>query len=252
MWVLIVEPNSRGNAVGDELRASQAIDAQVVADDEALLTRGQQVKEHGELCAEVAAAELLEATEQVTDAVEVSHRAVQIAASALGVRDIPSIRWENLMKPTMPHIDRIREKVRLELATQQQLATQLGILHLPALEALPSPHAPLVTPAGLMPSTEYIDPRGMPNFAGSTLMTPDIAESSDESTSRRSRLLTMSLALAAAAATAIMAWLLIGHDAFSAADPASLEHSTTWSPPVANRTTEPLLEVEPLIEVGPK
>jgi len=107
LWALIVGPNSRGNALGDELRASTAIDEKVVEDNNRLVTLGKQASEHGEHCTDTVHAELIEAAEHITDDLETGHRSLQVA-SVLGVTDVPAIRPDNLVKPTMPHIDRIR------------------------------------------------------------------------------------------------------------------------------------------------
>ncbi len=169
LWALIVEPNSRGNALGDELRASAAIDAKAVAEDDALKAQGLQAKEYGDQCAEIVEAELLEAQERVIDSLEVSHRALQVASAVLGVPKVPAVRQENLMLPTMPHIERIEKKVGTELEMQGALAGKLGVEELPALEDLPSPVIALTNPPDVAPGIEHVDPRGLRTFAGSTL-----------------------------------------------------------------------------------
>jgi len=209
LWALVVEPNSRGNALGDELRASTEIDARAVARDEELVAQGKQVQEHAELCAETVEAELLEANECVTDALEVSHRALQIASGVLGVGTVPAVRSENLVKPTMPHVDRVQSRARSELALQRELGTQLGVQHLPELEALPSPHVALTNPADIPPGTDHVDPRGLPAFAGSTLAgTPaqPVGEVPEQRRPRRMRLLLVLLVVVLVAA---LVWLLL-------------------------------------------
>jgi hypothetical protein len=199
------------------------------------------------MCAETVQAELLEAHEQVTDVLEVSHRSLQVATAVLGVPNVPAVRPENLMRPTMPHIERIETKVGTEVAIQRELATQLGIEHMPRLEELPSPHEPFGNPAEVAAGTDHFDPRGLPSFATSTLSSavPGAGEpAAPRHWLRRVLLILLVLAMLSAA----LVWFLIGRGVSSlAAAPASA--STPASPPA---TTGSLVTAHPARPAGIK
>lgn len=52
LWALIVEPNSRGNALGDQLHAAAALDTHIVTENSQLVNDGRHIREHSEMCAE--------------------------------------------------------------------------------------------------------------------------------------------------------------------------------------------------------
>lgn len=250
LWALIVEPNSRGNALGDQLRASAGLDAQTVAENDRLLAEGRQIKEHGEMCAEVVQAELLEAHERVTDVLEMSHRALQVATAALGVPDVPTVRPENLMRPTMPHIERIEAKAGTEIAAQREMATQLGIEHMPALEALPSPHHPFGDPADVAAGTDHFDPRGLPSFPGSTL--GGYADGGEPPAPRHRLRRVLLILLVIASLAAALVWFLVsrGVSSLAAVAPAPIPSGSTTSGATAAAPTATLVAAHPSPPAG--
>jgi hypothetical protein len=200
LWALVVEPNSRGNTLGDHLRAGTALDADSSREDARLLAEGKQAENDGREHAAIAHAALTEAQEQITKLLEVAHRGRQIAHIALGVSDMGLVRDANLLRPSMPHYDRIQSRIGIELDRQAELVPELERAALPALTSTGTPHAIYAEPHYLPPDIHYVDPAALPRYPSSTLATADPLSTptahSSPSDMRRVRWIALLIALA--------------------------------------------------------
>jgi hypothetical protein len=178
LWALVVEPNSLGNTLGDHLRAGRTIDAESTGKDEILIAEGRHAYIEGREYADVAHVALLEADEQITEALKVTHRGLQIAHTTLGLADVGEIRGTNLLSPSMPHRGRIHGNVVTELERQETLAKDLELDPdvLGVLDPLGSPHAIYAAPPKMPPEREFVDPAAMPAYPESTLSINDNPE----------------------------------------------------------------------------
>jgi hypothetical protein len=208
LFALVVEPASRGDLLGEEIRAGTAIDNATMADDHRLAAEEEQHRQIGDDCIDVAEAELTGARDMLSDALEVGRRGQQLGAAVLGVDTVPAIRSENLVMPTTPHADRIAERLRVECEIHIKLVGEIGKQYMPALAPLPSSHDVYLDVPELSPDGAY-HPEAAPVTSTSTLGAYVPLELADaEYPHRRWGKLVALLLLAVVIAAA--AWYLLG------------------------------------------
>jgi hypothetical protein len=230
LFALVVEPASGGNQLGDELRAARQIDNAAMAMNDELAAAEVSEKQQGDICIEAGEGHLVQANDVMTEALERSHRGLQLASAVLEVGDVPGVRRENVMKPTLPQLNRVQARLATENATHVELAKALGIEYLPAHIELPSSHAPTMTPPEVAVDPDHYAGT-MPNFPASTLgsmvLEDQVEDDRGRSENHRWRGVAMLVALVMLVAVAI--WYITRHGAAGAfgATPTSISMPTT-------------------------
>jgi hypothetical protein len=225
LFALVVEPASRGDLLGEEIRAGTAIDNATIADDRRLTAEEEQERQIGDDCIDMAEAELTEARDMLNDALEVGLRGQQLGAAVLGVDTVPAIRSENLVTPTTPHADRITERLGVEYEIHSELIGEIGKQYMPALAPLPSSHDVYLDVPQLSPDGAH-HPEAAPVTPTSTLgaFVPLKVEDAGRPHRRWGKLVAL---LLLAAIIAAAAWYLLGHNtAYAASAPRALPTAT--------------------------
>jgi hypothetical protein len=169
LWALVVEPYSRGNALGDHLHSQLAVDAETVELDEQFVNDGREAAQEALRHAEAARAALMSADQEFTELAEIGHRALQIAHAALGVPTVGVVRPENLIHQPFPHRDRIGRAVQQQEARTADASARLEQPSLTPIEAADSPHSVYETPPAVVPDLAFVAPETLAPYADSTL-----------------------------------------------------------------------------------
>ena len=204
LWALVVEPYSRGNALGDHLRSQEAVDRDTTERDEELLIAGREAAQEARQRADEGLAALMSADQEIADMATVGHRALQIAHSALGVATVGAIRPENMIAQPFPHRDRIEIGINTELDRTARGLSALEACELSPLDPLDSPHLVYETPPTVVPDLGFVAPGTMAPYADSTLGFDESPVEPDDSPSRGRRI----------AVAAAIAALVVGGAAF--------------------------------------
>lgn len=215
LWALVVEPYSRGNALGDHLRSQLAVDAESVALDEGYLKEGREAAQDARRHAEAAQTALLSADQEFAELAEIGHRGLQIAHAALGVPTVGAVRAENMISQPFPHRDRVGHSVQAQQTRAEQDLARLEQPVLAPIEAADSPHTVYAAPPAVVPDLAFVAPETLAPYADSTLGFDDIDE--DEPPRRGRRALLASAAVAVVLAAAAGWYLLAQPDPVAAA-----------------------------------
>ena len=169
LWALVVEPYSRGNALGDHLRSQQEVDRETDQRDVDLRDEGLAAAQAGRRHADAARSALMSVDEEFAEVAEQGHRAMQIASVVLGVDDLGAVRETNLTDQAFPHRDRIERAVGAELRRLEQAAEALERCQLPSHEIHDSPHMVYADPPSVLPDIAFVPPATMPSYPRTTL-----------------------------------------------------------------------------------
>ena len=204
LWALVVEPYSRGNALGDHLRSQEAVDRDTTERGAELLKAGREAAQEARQRADEGRAALMSADQEIADMATIGYRGLQIAHSALGVATIGVIRTENMMAQPFPHRDRIETGINTELDRTARGLSALEACELSPLDPLDSPHLVYETPPTVVPDLGFVIPGTMAPYADSTLGFDESPSAPGDSPSRGRRI----------AVAATIAALLVGGAAF--------------------------------------
>ena len=175
LWALVVEPYSRGNALGVHLNGQEDVDQETVEMDREILERGRTAAVDARRNADLARSALVSADGDVEQMKELGHRGLQIAHAALGVPEVGTVREVNLRAETFPHRDRIAATVSAESARTSVAAAELETYNLPPLVAIDSPHLVYEVPADREPDLGFVVPTSIASYPESTLLDPEAA-----------------------------------------------------------------------------
>ena len=170
LWALIVEPYSRGNALGDHLRSQQAVDNRdgrarrgAAGPGPGRGGRGPHAGRGRPGRADVGA------TRKSPKRPSSAHRGLQIAHAALGIATIGHVRAENLIAQPFPHRDRIGRAIAAEELRTDLAAEALTGCAFPPIDTADSPHAVYATPPTVVPDLAFVNPGTLAPYAESTL-----------------------------------------------------------------------------------
>ncbi|MEU2033258.1 hypothetical protein [Nocardia amamiensis] len=184
-WTLVVEPNSRGNILGDYLREAKRIDDESVTKDRQLLSDAQQAAQAGPKYVETVKGVLLEAEEEVAAALDVVHRGFQIAYVTLGVDTMGNVRPENLVRPSERQLERIRSRVQEQVDRLVALADDLDRPALPPLKEPSTAMGIFALPRHAHADPLWVPDSAVPSYPPSTLRRPKVLTPREAARSER-------------------------------------------------------------------
>jgi len=206
LWALIVEPHSRGNALGDHLQSQQAVDIDTVERDEELLDQGRAAAAEARTQAADGRAALMSAEQEIAETAELAHRGLQIAHAALGIATIGHVRAENMIAQPFPHRDRIGRAIAAEELRTDSAAEALNGCAFPSIDTAESPHAVYATPPIVVPDLAFVNPGTLAPYAESTLALNPADDGVGDETRRGSRAAVVAGALAVLVLVAAATW----------------------------------------------